>query len=70
MTEISYPQLGAYLQESARGRLAPVCLIHGEDLLVRGAFEAVVNHLLPASDHLNLEALTVPGPTSGTSSPA
>jgi DNA polymerase-3 subunit delta len=57
MAEISYPQLAAHLQGAARGGLPPVCLIHGEELLVRQAFEAVVNHLLPSADHFNFEAL-------------
>jgi DNA polymerase-3 subunit delta len=61
MGEISYQNLSAYLKqlETSPGRLpAPVHLIHGEDLLVRNAFEEVLRRILPnASGSLNYEPL-------------
>jgi DNA polymerase-3 subunit delta len=61
MGEISYQNLSAYLKqlESASGRQpAPVYLIHGEDLLVRTAFEEVLRRILPdAAGSLSYEPL-------------
>lgn len=59
MGEISYPALKAYLKQIGANsdRLpAAVHLIHGEDLLVRTAFEEILQRLLPdASRSLNYE---------------
>jgi DNA polymerase III subunit delta len=61
MGEISYQNLSAYLKqlETSSGRLpTPVHLIHGEDLLVRTAFEEVLQRILPnAPGSLNYEPL-------------
>jgi DNA polymerase-3 subunit delta len=62
MGELSYQNLNAYLQQldraSGRPPPAPVHLIHGEDLLVRTAFEEVLRRILPdASGSLNYEPL-------------
>lgn len=50
MAEISYRDLTAYLKQadpSTGRRPAPVHLVYGEDLLVRKAFDAIRQHLLP-----------------------
>ena len=61
MGEINYQDLKAYLKqiEAPSDRLpAAVHLIHGEDLLVRTAFEEILQRLLPdASGSLNYEPL-------------
>jgi DNA polymerase-3 subunit delta len=61
MGEISYQDLKSYLKqiEAPSDRLpAAVHLIHGEDLLVRTAFEEILQRLLPdASKSLNYEPL-------------
>ncbi len=61
MGEIRYQDLKAYLKqiEAPSDRLPPaVHLIHGEDLLVRTAFEEILQRLLPdASRSLNYEPL-------------
>jgi DNA polymerase-3 subunit delta len=61
MSEISYQDLPAYLtqlQSSSERPPVPVYLIHGEDLLVRTAFEEILRRILPAaSGSLNYEPL-------------
>jgi DNA polymerase-3 subunit delta len=61
MGEISYQNLGAYLKQidgSPERPPPPVHLIHGEDLLVRMAFEALLQRILPdAAASLNYEPL-------------
>jgi len=61
MGEISYQDLNAYLKQIEAPfdrRPAAVLLIHGEDLLVRTAFEEILVRLLPdASRSLNYEPL-------------
>lgn len=61
MGEISYQDLKAYLKQLDRPsehRPAPVYLIHGEDLLVRSAFEEILQRLLPgATESLNYEPM-------------
>jgi DNA polymerase-3 subunit delta len=61
MGEISYQDLNAYLTQIGTPSdrpPAPVHLIHGEDLLVRTAFEEILRRLLPeASGSLNYEPM-------------
>jgi len=69
MGEINYQDLKAYLKqiEAPSDRLpAAVHLIHGEDLLVRTAFEEILQRLLPdASRSLNYEPLDGDGAPIG-----
>ncbi len=59
MAEITYRDLTAYLKQvdpSTGRRAAPVHLVYGEDLLVRKAFDEILQQLLPgASGSLNYE---------------
>jgi DNA polymerase-3 subunit delta len=57
MTATPYPQLDRLLAATPRQALAPVWLIHGEELLVRQAVDAVVARILEAIDGFNLEVL-------------
>ncbi len=61
MGEISYPDLKAYLKQldtPSERRPVPVYLIHGEELLVRTAFEEILQRLLPgAPGSLNYEPM-------------
>ena len=58
MPVISYKDLKKYLQERGEDPFLPVYLIFGEDLLTKGAFEALLNALIPASERsINYEPL-------------
>ena len=49
MPIISYKELRKYLGDRGRDPFLPVFLIYGEELLVQGAFDELLNALLPAS---------------------
>jgi DNA polymerase-3 subunit delta len=49
MPIISYKDLNKYLKDRGRDPFLPVYLIFGEELLVQGAFDELLNALLPAS---------------------
>jgi DNA polymerase-3 subunit delta len=49
MPIISYKDLNKYFKDRGNGPFLPVFLIYGEDLLVQGAFDELLNRLLPAS---------------------
>jgi DNA polymerase-3 subunit delta len=49
MPTISYKDLEKYLNERGDAPFAPVYLIFGEEMLVKGAFDALLEALLPAS---------------------
>ncbi len=49
MPEISYQDLRKYIEDRGREPFLPVYLIYGEELLVRGASDELLNALIPAS---------------------
>jgi DNA polymerase-3 subunit delta len=49
MPEISYKELKKYLQQYPNDPLAPVVLIYGEELLAKGAFDELLDVLVPPS---------------------
>ena len=49
MPVISYKDLSKYLANRGSDPFLPAYLIYGEELLVRGAFDELLNALLPAS---------------------
>ncbi len=51
MPEISYKELSKYLQQHPDGPLAPVFLIYGEAELTKGAFNELLDALVPAGRH-------------------
>ena len=58
MPIISHKELETYLQDRGNNRFFPVYLIYGEDLLTKGAFDALLNTLIPASERsINYEPL-------------
>ena len=58
MPVISYKELDKYLQDRRDQPFFPVYLIYGEDLLTKGAFESLLNNLLPASERsINYEPM-------------
>jgi DNA polymerase-3 subunit delta len=55
---ISHKELETHLQDRGDDPFFPVYLIYGEDLLTKGAFDALLNALLPASERsINYEPL-------------
>jgi len=58
MPIISYKELGKYLQDRGDDPFFPVYLIYGEDLLAKGAFDTLLNALIPTSERsINYEPL-------------
>jgi len=61
MAEISYQNLASFLKDRDQGDglgIGAVCLIHGEDLFVRTAFDEILRCILPAGrDSLNFDPL-------------
>jgi DNA polymerase-3 subunit delta len=58
MPVISHKELETHLQDRRDGPFFPVYLIYGEDLLTKGAFDALLNALLPTSERsINYEPL-------------
>jgi DNA polymerase-3 subunit delta len=58
MPIISYKELEKYLQDRRDDPFSPVYLIYGEELLIKGAFDALLNALMPASERsINYEPL-------------
>jgi DNA polymerase-3 subunit delta len=58
MPVISHKELEKHLQDRGDDPFFPVYLIYGEDLLTKGAFDALLNALLPASGRsINYEPL-------------
>jgi len=58
MPVISHKELEAHLQDRGGDPFFPVYLIYGEDLLIKGAFDVILNALLPASARsINYEPL-------------
>ncbi len=58
MPVINHKELEKHLQDRGDDLFFPVYLIYGEDLLVKGAFDALLNALMPASDRsINYESL-------------
>jgi len=58
MPVISYKDLNKYLKDRGSDPFLPVYLIYGEELLAQGAFDELLNALLPASKpSLNYEPL-------------
>jgi DNA polymerase-3 subunit delta len=58
MPVISHKELEKHLQDRGDDPFFPVYLIYGEDLLTKGAFDALLNALLPASERsINYEPL-------------
>ena len=58
MPIISYKELEKYLQDRGDDPFSPVYLIYGEELLTKGAFDALLNALIPASERsINYEPL-------------
>jgi DNA polymerase-3 subunit delta len=58
MPVISHKELKKHLQDQGDDPFFPVYLIYGEDLLSKGAFNALLNALLPASERsINYEPL-------------
>ena len=49
MPEINYKELKNYLKDHGKEPFAPVCLIYGEDLLYKTAFEELLDVMVPAS---------------------
>ena len=49
MPVISYKDLSKYLKDRGSDPFLPVYLIYGEGLLVQGAFDEILNALIPAS---------------------
>jgi DNA polymerase-3 subunit delta len=49
MPIISYKELNKYLKDRGSDPLLPVFLIYGEELLVQGAFDELLNALIPSS---------------------
>ena len=49
MPIISYKDLNKYFKDRGTEPFLPVFLVYGEDLLVQGAFDELLNALLPAS---------------------
>ena len=50
MPIIGYKELEKHLQDRGDNPFFPVYLICGEDLLTKGAFDALLNALIPASE--------------------
>ncbi|MDM8551007.1 hypothetical protein QUF72_13050 [Desulfobacterales bacterium HSG2] len=50
MPEINYKELNSHLRAVKKGNFSPVCLIHGEELLCKRAFDALLDALIPASE--------------------
>ena len=58
MPIISHKEMETYLQDRGDDPFFPVYLIYGEELLTKGAFDALLNALLPASERsINYEPL-------------
>ena len=58
MPVISHKELEKHLQDRGDDPFFPVYLIYGEDLLTKGAFDVLLNALLPASERsINYEPL-------------
>ncbi|MGD9301189.1 MAG: DNA polymerase III subunit delta, partial [Desulfobacterales bacterium] len=58
MPIISYKDLGKYLEDRSSDPFLPVYLIYGEEFLVQGAFDELLNALIPASRRsLNFDPL-------------
>ena len=58
MPVISHKELEKHLQDRGDVPFFPVYLIYGEDLLTKGAFDVLLNALLPASERsINYEPL-------------
>jgi DNA polymerase-3 subunit delta len=58
MPIISYKKLEKYLQDRGDDPFSQVYLIYGEDMLTKGAFDALLNALIPASERsINYEPL-------------
>jgi len=58
MPIISYKELEKYLQDRGDDPFSPVYLIYGEELLTKGAFDALLNALMPAPERsINYEPL-------------
>jgi DNA polymerase-3 subunit delta len=58
MPVISHKELEKHLQDRGDNPFFPVYLIYGEDLLTKGAFEALLNALIPSSERsINYEPL-------------
>ncbi|RLC06326.1 MAG: hypothetical protein DRI57_26935 [Deltaproteobacteria bacterium] len=56
MSDINYKYLEGHLAETGKAGLSPVCLIYGEDVLCKSAFDTLLNTLLPPSERsLNYE---------------
>ena len=56
MPEINYKNLKAHLADAGKAGLSPVCLIYGEEVLCKSAFDTLLNALLPPSERsLNYE---------------
>jgi DNA polymerase-3 subunit delta len=47
MPEIAYSKLAGHLRTATPAEFPSVCLVHGEEMLVKTAYAAVVEHLLP-----------------------
>jgi DNA polymerase-3 subunit delta len=58
MPTIGYKDLATHLNEQGNAPLAPVYLIFGEEMLVKSAFDALLDALVPASNrNINYEPL-------------
>ena len=58
MPVISHKELEKHLQDRGDDPFFPVYLIYGEELLTKGAFDALLNALLPAAERsINYEPL-------------
>lgn len=50
MPEINYKELNKHLRTVKKENFSPVCLIYGEELLCKRAFDALLDVLIPASE--------------------
>ena len=58
MPVVNYKELKKYLSDRGDDPFFPVYLIYGEDLLAKGAFDALLNALIPAPERsINYEPL-------------
>ena len=61
MPEIPYSELSALLAKTRPADFPSVCLIHGEEMLVKTAFGAILDRLLPGDTDRNLAVEPVDG---------